>query len=107
MKFIAATVLLLMCASGCAGASSDLVMGQEGVQTYQITCRDNLDYCRQEANADCGGLTYQVVQSSMHMSGAFFDWGGNFGPTSWYVSTITCDAATPASPVKLDREVGY
>jgi len=105
MKLIVATILFV-CMSGCAGASSDLVMGSEGVQTYQITCRDNLSYCRQEANNRCDGLGYQVISSSVHMSGAIFDSGGNFGPTPWYISTVICNVPSPPT-IKLDREVGY
>ena len=95
MKLIVTTILTtIACVSGCASTSSYMVMSDKGQLIYQLSCRDDLSGCQNEASKQCGDIGYHVVESSSHRGGLLDSdsaSGFSIGAFQWYNATVICN----------------
>src|SRR4029077_9812863 len=75
--------------SGCCSAQT--IVGPSGkplTPAHHAKCKSTTD-CYAQATRDCGGRSYQILDSESHAGGLIFDTGLP-GPVTWYTMSYTC-----------------
>jgi hypothetical protein len=90
--------------SGCCSAQT--IVGPSGKPlkpAHRAKCQSPTG-CYQQATRDCGGGSYQIVDSDSHAGGLFADILP--GPVTWYAMSYTCgpsDGRPAAFPFRGPR----
>src|SRR5256886_2694178 len=76
--------------SGCCLAQQTIVgpSGKPFKPAHRAKCSQSTEGCYAQATRDCGGGSYQIVDSDSHAGGPFADIFP--GPVTWYAMSYTC-----------------
>src|SRR5215472_4992247 len=81
--FVAATLF-----SGCCSAQTIVGPSGKPLQHHSAKCSQSREGCYAQATRDCGGGSYQILDSESHAGGLLADLIP--GPVTWYGMTYTC-----------------
>lgn len=72
-----------------AHAETTAMRGPSGANVYTTKCSTDQNECYGEASRNCGGGSYQILESHSNGGGLITE-GWGYGPVTYYTMSYTC-----------------